>query len=123
MYSRPIAQFLLLACGFSASCSSQTPAAPQAQQAPPARVSQSDLDLERKMRTEVVRGDLDEIVKRRYLRVLVVPDRLSFFFDNGQMGGTAHEGVMEFERILNLKNRASKLPLSVVFIPVRRDQA
>ncbi len=53
----------------------------------------------------------------------MVPDRLTFFFDNGQMYGTAYEALMELERTLNAQFNRSALPVSVIFIPVRRDQA
>jgi hypothetical protein len=54
-------------------------------------------ELQKTVRTQVARGDLDAILQRRYLRALVVPDRLTFFFDNGQMYGTAYEALMELE--------------------------
>ena len=30
-------------------------------------------------------GDLDGLLERRYIRVLVIPDKMNFFFDGAQM--------------------------------------
>lgn len=67
-------------------------------------------------------GDLDEILKRRYLRVLVVPERLGLFFEDGQLRGATHEIMTEFQRLLNKKYNKQHLPIEFVYIPARRDQ-
>lgn len=107
-----------------AGCSAQkeVPVAKQEAAPPNEEVHHEDANLEQKLRRARMGGDLDEIITRRYLRVLVVPDKLGFFFDNGQMHGAAYEGLTEFERLINQKEKGKKLPLKVLFIPVRRDQ-
>jgi membrane-bound lytic murein transglycosylase MltF len=67
-------------------------------------------------------GDLDGIVKRRYLRVLVIPDKLYFFFDGRQMRGVTYDAMREFETFLNQKMKTVRTPVSVVFIPVSREE-
>ena len=66
--------------------------------------------------------DLDSLVARRVIRVLVVPSRMLYFVDRGTQRGTAYEAVEEFERALNRKLRTGALPVECVFIPVARDQ-
>src|SRR5688572_13516834 len=73
-------------------------------------------------RSEVLRGDLDAIIKRRQLRVLVVPDKLTFFFDGSQLRGAVYEAMREFEMVLNKKLNTGKLPLSFIYIPARRSE-
>ncbi len=107
-----------------AGCSTQSETSVAKQQAPPPgeEVQDADANLVQKLRKARMDGDFDEIVKRRYLRVLVTPDKLGFFFDGGQMRGAVHEALTEFERLLNRKAQTKALPLKVLFIPVRRDQ-
>jgi membrane-bound lytic murein transglycosylase MltF len=73
-------------------------------------------------RNERFIGDLDAIVKRRFLRVLVVPDKITFFFDGSQLRGAVHEAMQEFETVLNRKLDTGKLPLNFIYIPVRRNE-
>ena len=67
-------------------------------------------------------GDLDGIVKRRYVRVLVIPDKMYFFFDGQQMHGVTYDAMREFETFLNQKMKTVRTPVSVVFIPVSRQE-
>jgi hypothetical protein len=50
------------------------------------------------VKTKHFTGDLKQIIKRRVLRVLVVPDRMRFFFDGVQLRGAALEVIREFEK-------------------------
>ncbi len=68
-------------------------------------------------------GDLDEIRRRGFLRVLVVPNKTHFLVDRGREFGVSHDMVKEFEKVLNagaVKRPAR--PLQVVFVPVHRDE-
>jgi membrane-bound lytic murein transglycosylase MltF len=73
-------------------------------------------------------GDLDGMIKRRYIRVLTVNSKTFYFVDNGVLRGTVVDFSRLFEDQLNKKLAADKalanknLKLRVVFIPVRRDQ-
>ena len=73
-------------------------------------------------------GDLDGMLKRRYIRILTVNSRTLYFADKAVLRGM----VVDFGKILqddlNKKlaadktNKTRNLKLRVVFIPVRRDQ-
>jgi len=67
-------------------------------------------------------GDLDGMLERRYLRVLVIPDKMNFFFDGSQMRGITYEAMREFEAFLNKKFERAKAPVGLIFVPVRRDE-
>ena len=86
-----------------------------AQEAPPDSIAEQ---IQRERWT----GDLDGIVTRRYLRVLVIPDKMYFFFDGQQMHGVTYDAMREFETFLNQKMKTVRTPVSVVFIPVSRQE-
>ncbi len=67
-------------------------------------------------------GDLDGIVKRRYLRVLVIPDKTYFFFDGQQMHGVTYDAMREFETFLNQKMKTVRTPVNFVFVPASREE-
>jgi len=67
-------------------------------------------------------GDLDGMVKRRYIRALVPYSKTYFFIDRGDQRGIATEMLREFQKVLNQKLRTRALKVHVVAIPVRRDQ-
>lgn len=64
-------------------------------------------------------GDLDEMIERGRIRVLVTLSRTNFFIDRGVERGTTHDVFAEFEKVLNQK--AGKR-VDIVFVPVARDQ-
>jgi membrane-bound lytic murein transglycosylase MltF len=66
-------------------------------------------------------GDLDGMLERRYIRVLVIPDKMYFFFDSTQMRGAHYEVMREFEKFVNAKFKTGKTPIGLIFVPVRRD--
>jgi membrane-bound lytic murein transglycosylase MltF len=68
-------------------------------------------------------GDLDEIVKRRQIRMLVTIDRTHFFFDGAVQKGVVADAVAEFDRWLNeTLKRPKNSRIQTVVVPVRRDQ-
>jgi membrane-bound lytic murein transglycosylase MltF len=67
-------------------------------------------------------GDLDEIAKHRFLRILVVPSALGFYFNGIVMQGAMYELGSELEKELNKRLNTGNLAISVVFIPVPREQ-
>ena len=77
--------------------------------------------LQQQLVNEKWHGDLDGIVKRRLLRVLVAPNKLGFYFDGSTMHGALYEYCREFERFLNHKLHTGNLAIHLVFIPVGRD--
>jgi membrane-bound lytic murein transglycosylase MltF len=67
-------------------------------------------------------GDFDAIVKRRYMRVLVVNSEMLYFVDRGRQGGLTYESFKHFEDEVNRERKKPSLRFHVVFIPVSRDQ-
>jgi len=66
-------------------------------------------------------GDLDSMIKRRVIRVLVVYSKTHYFIDRGTQRGISYEFGKAFEDELNKKYKTSKLRVHVAFIPVSRD--
>ena len=67
-------------------------------------------------------GDLDDMVKRRTIRVLTVYSKTVFFIDKGTQRGTAYDAMTAFGDELNKKLKTKNLRIHMVFIPVGRDQ-
>jgi membrane-bound lytic murein transglycosylase MltF len=67
-------------------------------------------------------GDLDGMVKRRFIRVLTVQNPLFYFVDRGREVGIVHEFFKGFEKELNRKLGNKVVTVHVVMIPVARDQ-
>jgi membrane-bound lytic murein transglycosylase MltF len=74
------------------------------------------------LRSEAWTGDLEGMLERHYIRVLVVPSRTMYFYDRGRPQGATLEAFREFERYLNAKLKRGDLLVHVVFVPVARDQ-
>ena len=67
-------------------------------------------------------GDLDGMIERRLIRVLVVYSKTFFFVDKGTQRGTTYELFRKFEEDLNRQLKTRHLRVHVVFVPVSRDQ-
>ncbi|QNI33373.1 lytic transglycosylase F [Alloacidobacterium dinghuense] len=67
-------------------------------------------------------GDLDEMVKERSIRALVIVNPIGFFYQAGRPQGIQYEALQEFEKFINEKENTGKLPVKVVFLPMRPDQ-
>jgi membrane-bound lytic murein transglycosylase MltF len=67
-------------------------------------------------------GDLDGMLKRHQIRVLVVPSRSGFFYDKGHPQGISYEIFNEFQRFANQKLKTGSLPINVTFLPARPEQ-
>jgi membrane-bound lytic murein transglycosylase MltF len=73
------------------------------------------------------KGDLDEMTKRRVIRMLVVPSKTFFFVDKGVQRGSTHDFAVQFEEDLNKKLAAQRklgqknLKVKVLFVPVGRE--
>ena len=67
-------------------------------------------------------GDLDGMVKRRIIRVLVPYNRTNYFIDKGVQRGATYDGFKIFEDTLNKKLKTGTLPVNVAFIPTSRDK-
>jgi len=67
-------------------------------------------------------GDWDQIVKRGYLRVLVVYSKSGFFYDKGRPRGAIAEYMEEFENVINKELKTSATKFKVVYLPMSPGQ-
>jgi membrane-bound lytic murein transglycosylase MltF len=67
-------------------------------------------------------GDLDEMVKSRNIRALVMLNPIGFFYDKGHPQGIMFEAMEEFQKFVNAKLKTGKLQVKVTFVPMRVDQ-
>src|SRR5262245_47265712 len=98
-----------------------TKSAPPAKSGQPAESSQS-ADLLRPIETRRATGDLDAMVKRRHIRVLLVYNKTFYFLDRGRQRGATYDFMRAFEDDLNRRLKTGNLRVHVVFIPVGRDE-
>ncbi len=124
----PVLHVAILAAMFAGGCSrnesakenpaagaapaAQEPVATSATEAPPPDT------LTQRVTREKFTGDLDGMVKRRFIRVLVVSDRTYLFFDGIRMQGLMYEVFREFEAVLNRKLKTGNTAVAVAFVPV-----
>jgi membrane-bound lytic murein transglycosylase MltF len=66
--------------------------------------------------------DLDEMRRRRIIRVLVTYSKTFYFLDGAQQRGLTYEQLKGFEDFLNARLETGHLRIHVVFIPVARDE-
>ena len=64
-------------------------------------------------------GDYEGMLKRRRIRVLVVSNKALYFVDAGTQRGIIFDLFSEWEKEIN---KGRKLPIEVVFVPVRRNE-
>ena len=67
-------------------------------------------------------GDFDEMADRRTIRVLVVHNKMMFFFDKAHIRGVTNDAFREFETYINKKLKTGTRKIRVVFMPVTRDK-
>jgi membrane-bound lytic murein transglycosylase MltF len=114
---------MFAACGGPAP-SNQNATQSSASDSAPAAVSQvADPDTpEGRLLARPWSGDLDGMIGRRYLRILVIPDKMNFFFDGSQMRGATYDAMTEFEKVVNSKFGKRQTPIAFVFVPTRRSE-
>jgi len=66
-------------------------------------------------------GDLDGMIKRRGIRVLVPYSKTLYFVDRGVQRGLVYDSFKIFEDDLNKKLKAQLIKMHVFFVPVGRD--
>ena len=71
---------------------------------------------------ELWTGDLDEMIKRRRIRALVVYSKSAFFYDQGRPEGISFEALQEFQRTLNRELHTGRIPVTITFLPVEYDE-
>jgi membrane-bound lytic murein transglycosylase MltF len=67
-------------------------------------------------------GDLEEMRRRRIIRVLVTYSKTFYFLDGAQQRGLTYEQLKGFEEFLNARLETGHLRVHVVFVPVARDE-
>jgi membrane-bound lytic murein transglycosylase MltF len=67
-------------------------------------------------------GDLNGMVKRRTIRILVVPSKTFFFLSKGDTLGLIAETGQEFEKWINKRRAKPPYNIKVQFVPTRRDR-
>ncbi len=106
---------LLLAVGARA----QSPGKPAAKS--PAPSGQADYALP-DIVTRKWTGDLDGMIKRRRVRILVPYSKTLYFVDRATQRGMAYDVGVSFEEDLNKKLKSKHVRVAVVFVPVARDK-
>jgi membrane-bound lytic murein transglycosylase MltF len=99
-----------------------TTAAPAKSGAAPAPATPKRERMGLAMPDEIWTGDLDGMVGRRRIRVLVPYSKTSYFVDKGQPRGISYDALTTFEDVLNQKLKTRHLRVSVVFIATSRDR-
>jgi membrane-bound lytic murein transglycosylase MltF len=67
-------------------------------------------------------GDLDGMIQRRLIRVLVTYSKTHYFVDKGTQRGLTYEFGRMFDDYLNKKLKKKHLRIHVIFIPVSRHE-
>ena len=67
-------------------------------------------------------GDLDAMVERRLIRVIVPYNRTIYFLDKDTQRGIAYDSMKAFEEVLNKKRKLGILGVNIVFVVLSRDQ-
>lgn len=63
-------------------------------------------------------GDLDSIMKRRVIRVLISYSKTNFFFDKGKMRGYEVELLQAYDKFLNRGRKKADKKIRMIFIPM-----
>ncbi|HEY1948010.1 MAG TPA: lytic transglycosylase F [Bryobacteraceae bacterium] len=67
-------------------------------------------------------GDLNQMVKRRNIRALVLLNPIGFFYDKGHPKGVMYESLEELQRFINKKFKTGNLKVKVTFHPIAPSQ-
>ena len=67
-------------------------------------------------------GDLDGMIERKKIRVLIPFNKMLFFLDGPHMRGISVELLTEFEKYINTKYKSGNLNTKIIFIPTPRNK-
>jgi membrane-bound lytic murein transglycosylase MltF len=67
-------------------------------------------------------GDLDEMVKERRIRALVVINPIGFFYSHGKPKGMTYEMLEQLQAYVNKKLNTGRFDVKITFIPLRPDE-
>jgi len=134
-FQRPRLSLLMITVLLAASCSGKSEEAPPVAAAPPAAAAPEEEIIPptaspydvlpaavRDVMDNPFTGDLDEVTKRRLIRVAVTFNRTHYFIDRGAERGLTYEWMKIFEEELNKDLKTGKLRVHVVMVPMSRDQ-
>jgi membrane-bound lytic murein transglycosylase MltF len=107
---------------FATAAHAQTPAQAPAQAPAKKPAAKSELTLSKATPSKPYTGDLDGMVKRRLIRVLVPYSKTYYFVDRAVPRGLAYETTRLLEDDLNKKFKTGNVRLHVICIPVARDE-
>ena len=111
-----------LALSLAACSSGESPPKPDAvATAPTPAAEAAPTTEERRTAAKPWLGDLDGMVERRVVRMLVVYNKTNYFLDGPQQRGATYDMGVEFEKWLNRTNKDKTRAIRVVFIPTARD--
>ncbi len=122
---RSLASVAIAASCCSAALAQQAPTKQPSAAAPAARAaSTSSDDDERALEIAIKpwKGDFQQMLERKHIRVLVPYSRTLYFNDKGTERGLAVETVRDFERYINRKYVKDQRPVTVVILPTTRDK-
>ena len=94
--------------------------APAAQAQPPGKAAQSGAVTAKV--EEKFTGDLDAMIKRRFIRVATTYSKTHYFIDRGVQRGTVAEAFKLFEDELNTSRKTGNLRVNIIFIPMSREE-
>ncbi len=125
---------VVLAAGLLASCDGggappptsppvDAPAARAEPAAPPASPATSvPSDAAIAAALEPWTGDLDGMVRRRFIRVLVTFSKTNFFLNRAEQRGATYDAGKLFESFLNKRLALKQVQVQLMFLPVSRDR-
>lgn len=67
-------------------------------------------------------GDFEEMVRLKFIRILVPYSKTFYFIDQGAQKGASYELVKEFEKEINQELKTRNLKVHAVFIPTSRER-
>jgi len=71
---------------------------------------------------EPSKEDLDSMIERRYIRMLVTFSKTNYFLDGPDQHGATYDGAKLFEEFLNKRLQSKHIRVQVAFIPVSRER-
>ncbi len=95
-------------------------AGPAFAQSPPAAAADAERALD--LRNRPWKGDFQQMLDRKIIRVLVPYSRTLYFVDKGVERGITVETIRDFERYINRKYVKDKRPVTVFVIPTTREK-
>jgi membrane-bound lytic murein transglycosylase MltF len=72
-------------------------------------------------KAEASTDDFDGMLKRRLIRILVVPNKTYFFLDKGESFGLTAEASRQLEKWLNQRHQKGPYKINVALVPTKRE--